>query len=62
MKPIHIVAGLGATAIIGIIAWMMYLNSAPLAGQSIRRGLSPELLQSTTPPAKSAPKAPAAKP
>ena len=62
MKPIHIIAGLGATAIIGIVAWMMYLNSAPLSGQNIRRGLNPELLQSAKPPVKSAPKAPAAKP
>jgi len=62
MKPIHIIAGLGATAIIGLLAVMMYLNSAPLERQTGQRGLSPELTKSVQQPAKPAPKAPANKP
>lgn len=62
MKPIHIIAGLGATAIIGLVAWMMYLNSAPLSGQAARRGLQPEMLKTVKAPATTPQKAPAKTP
>jgi len=61
MKPIHIIAAMGATAIVALVAWIMYLNTASLTGQSIRRGLSPELLGAHTPPAAAAPATPVVK-
>jgi len=60
MKPIHIIAGIGAAAIVALVACIMYLSSAPLTGQSIRRGLSPELLGARKLPPPAAPTAPVA--
>ncbi|MCB9542233.1 MAG: hypothetical protein H6703_07290 [Myxococcales bacterium] len=43
MKPIHIVAGLGATLIVALAGWYMYMQQTPSYERTYTRGLPPEV-------------------
>lgn len=64
MKPIHIIAGLGATLIVGLAGWYMYMQQTPSYERTYQRGLPPGVAAKAAPdaPAAPTPAAPAAAP
>lgn len=60
MKPIHIVAGLGATLIVGLAGWYMYMQQTPPYERTYNRGLPPGLAAEAAPadPAEAPPPSP----
>lgn len=59
MKPIHIIAGLGATLIVGLAGWYMYMQQTPSYERTYQRGLPPGVAAKAAPedPAKPTPAA-----
>lgn len=58
MKPIHIIAGLGATLIVGLAGWYMYMQQTPSYERTYQRGLPPGVA-AEAPPRDPAPPTPA---
>ncbi len=58
MKPIHVIAGLGATAIVALAGWYMYMSSTPTYERTYERGLPPAVAGSKAPAAEAAPAEP----
>ena len=58
MKPIHIIMGMGATAIIGVGAWYYYMSAKSPYKEAKQRGLPPGIAKKKADAPKPEPKKP----